>query len=137
MLSRPSNNHKGNAAPGGAPGRGRRWHVIDKPAIERFLAGVRGQAMRQGTRYAREARVGAFIGSPGGVSSVVASAGATRARSTSLQRREPANPSGDGGWQRSQARGLRQQTRAQFGLTPTYEPAMVMLFQTSPGSFAI
>jgi len=45
--------------------------VIDHTAIDRFLAGVRGQALREGTRYAREARVGGFIGSPESVSSVV------------------------------------------------------------------
>jgi superfamily II DNA or RNA helicase len=45
--------------------------VIDRAAIDAFLAGVRGQALREGTRYAREARVGGFIGSPESVSSVV------------------------------------------------------------------
>ena len=45
--------------------------MIDHAAIDRFLAGVRGQALREGTRYAREARVGGFIGSPESVSSVV------------------------------------------------------------------
>ena len=39
--------------------------------VDRFLKGAQGQALREGTRYAREARVGDFVGSPQSVSSVV------------------------------------------------------------------
>ncbi len=45
--------------------------MIDQAAIDRFLAGARCQALREGTRYAREARVGGFVGSAESVSSVV------------------------------------------------------------------
>ena len=45
--------------------------MIDQAAIDRFLAGARGQALREGTRYARESRVGGFVGSAESVSSVV------------------------------------------------------------------
>ncbi|MBI4169718.1 MAG: DEAD/DEAH box helicase [Acidobacteria bacterium] len=45
--------------------------MIVPEMLDRFLAGVSGQAMREGARYAQEARVGNFIGSSESVSSVV------------------------------------------------------------------
>lgn len=45
--------------------------MIGPEILERFLSRVRGQALREGTRYAREARVGDFTGSPESVASVV------------------------------------------------------------------
>src|SRR6059036_971044 len=39
--------------------------------LDRFLGRAKGQAMREGTRYAQEARVGDFIGSAESVVSVV------------------------------------------------------------------
>ena len=49
----------------------RGWSVIVQGVVDRFLAGVKGQALREGTRYARQARVGEFAGSPESVSSLV------------------------------------------------------------------
>jgi superfamily II DNA or RNA helicase len=45
--------------------------MITAPIIHRFIARARGQALREGTQYAQEARVGAFVGSDAGVSAVV------------------------------------------------------------------
>jgi len=45
--------------------------MITPALVDRFLEGVRGQALREGTRYACEARVGDLIGSGEGVSTVV------------------------------------------------------------------
>jgi superfamily II DNA or RNA helicase len=45
--------------------------MIVQGALDRFLSGVKGQALREGTRYARQARVGEFAGSPESVSSLV------------------------------------------------------------------
>jgi superfamily II DNA or RNA helicase len=45
--------------------------MIIPELLDRFLAGVKGQALREGTRYAREARVGDFAGSAESVSSLV------------------------------------------------------------------
>jgi len=45
--------------------------MIEPVILERFLSGARGQALREGTRYAREARVGDLAGSPESVSSLV------------------------------------------------------------------
>jgi superfamily II DNA or RNA helicase len=45
--------------------------MIGPVILERFLSGARGQALQEGTRYAREARVGDLAGSPESVSSVV------------------------------------------------------------------
>ena len=45
--------------------------MIVLPMLDRFLAGVGGQAMREGARYARAARVGRFVGSAESVTSVV------------------------------------------------------------------
>ena len=45
--------------------------MITPSIIDRFVADVRGQAMRQGTRYAREARVSGFSGTLESVSTVV------------------------------------------------------------------
>lgn len=45
--------------------------MIDIRLLERFLEGVRGQALIEGYRYAKEQRVGPFIGSPRSVTSTV------------------------------------------------------------------
>ena len=45
--------------------------MITVHVVDRFLSDAQGQALREGTRYAREARVGDFIGSEQSVSSVV------------------------------------------------------------------
>ena len=45
--------------------------MIVQGVLDRFLSGVKGQALREGTRYARQARVGEFAGSPESVSSLV------------------------------------------------------------------
>jgi superfamily II DNA or RNA helicase len=45
--------------------------VITQPLVEQFLAGVTGQALREGTRYAQQARVGSFVGSAESVATVV------------------------------------------------------------------
>jgi superfamily II DNA or RNA helicase len=45
--------------------------MITPALLDRFLEGVRGQALREGTRYAGEARVGDLVGSGEGVSTVV------------------------------------------------------------------
>ncbi len=45
--------------------------MITASVIDRFLSGVKGQALRQGTRYAQEARVGGFVGTASGASTVV------------------------------------------------------------------
>ncbi len=45
--------------------------MITPPVIDNLLAGVHGQAMREGTRYAREARVSGFSGTLESVSTVV------------------------------------------------------------------
>ena len=45
--------------------------MITPELLDGFLAGVRGQALREGTRYAREARVGDLVGSDESVSTVV------------------------------------------------------------------
>jgi superfamily II DNA or RNA helicase len=45
--------------------------MIVPQVVDRFLSGVSGQPLREGTRYARAARVGAFNGSPESVTSVV------------------------------------------------------------------
>jgi len=45
--------------------------MITVSIVDRFLSGARGQALREGTRYAHEARVGDFVGSSQSVSSVV------------------------------------------------------------------
>ncbi len=45
--------------------------MITPSVIDRFLAGARGQALREGTRYAREARVGGFVGSIESATTVV------------------------------------------------------------------
>lgn len=45
--------------------------MITPTLIDRFVAGTKGQALREGTRYAREARVGAFVGSPRNATTVV------------------------------------------------------------------
>ncbi len=45
--------------------------MITPALVDRFLEGVTGQALREGTRYAREARVGDLVGSGEGVSTVV------------------------------------------------------------------
>ena len=45
--------------------------MIVQEAVDRFLSGVKGQALREGTRYARQARVGEFAGSTESVSSLV------------------------------------------------------------------
>ncbi len=45
--------------------------MIDTAALDRFLETVAGQALREGTRYAREARVARFVGSTESVSTVV------------------------------------------------------------------
>lgn len=45
--------------------------MITPVLVDRFLDGVRGQALREGTQYAREARVGDLIGSGESVTTVV------------------------------------------------------------------
>jgi hypothetical protein len=40
-------------------------------ALDRFLTGVEGQAMREGTRYAREGRVGSLIGTGVSLTTIV------------------------------------------------------------------
>ena len=55
--------------------------MITHALVDRFLEGVKGQALREGTRYAREARVGDLIGSGEGVSTVV------RGRTDDFERR--------------------------------------------------
>ena len=45
--------------------------MIVLEVLDRFISEVRGQALRAGTGYAREARVGDFVGSPESVSTVV------------------------------------------------------------------
>jgi len=45
--------------------------MIVPEVVDHFLAGVRGQPLREGTRYARMARVGDLVGSPESGSSVV------------------------------------------------------------------
>src|SRR5438093_5925286 len=45
--------------------------MITSELLETFLDGAGGQALREGTRYAREARVGDLVGSGEGVSTVV------------------------------------------------------------------
>ena len=45
--------------------------MITRELVDRFLEGVQGQALQEGTRYAREARVGDLVGSGEGVSAVV------------------------------------------------------------------
>ncbi len=45
--------------------------MITSTLIDRFVAGTKGQALREGTRYAQEARVGAFVGSRRSATTVV------------------------------------------------------------------
>ncbi len=45
--------------------------MITPTLIDRFVAGTKGQALREGTRYAQEARVSAFVGSPRSATTVV------------------------------------------------------------------
>ena len=45
--------------------------MIVLPMLDNFLSGVKGQAMREGARFARAARVGRFVGSAESVTSVV------------------------------------------------------------------
>ncbi len=45
--------------------------MIVVEVLDRLLSQVKGQALREGTRYAREARVGDFLGSSESVSTVV------------------------------------------------------------------
>ena len=45
--------------------------MIVVEVLDRFLSKVSGQALSEGTRYAREVRVGDFVGSPESVSAVV------------------------------------------------------------------
>jgi superfamily II DNA or RNA helicase len=45
--------------------------LITPTLIDRFVAGTKGQALREGTRYAQEARVGAFVGSRRSATTVV------------------------------------------------------------------
>ena len=45
--------------------------MITTAIVDGFLAGGRGQPMREGTRYAREARGGNLAGSQDSVSAVV------------------------------------------------------------------
>ncbi|MBI3450864.1 MAG: DEAD/DEAH box helicase [Acidobacteria bacterium] len=45
--------------------------MIALRTVERFLSGAKGQALREGTRYAREARVGDLVGSESSISTVV------------------------------------------------------------------
>src|SRR5262245_11543555 len=45
--------------------------MITTALLDRFLSGARGQAMREGTLYALEARVGDLVGSGESVSTVV------------------------------------------------------------------
>ena len=45
--------------------------MITPALVERFLSGVSGQPLREGTRFARQARVAPFIGSGESVSTVV------------------------------------------------------------------
>src|SRR3989338_2347 len=52
-------------------GERREEHVIVLPMLDNFLSGVKGQAMREGARFARAARVGRFVGSAESVTSVV------------------------------------------------------------------
>ncbi len=45
--------------------------MITQALIDRFVAGAKGQALREGTRYAQEARVGEFVGSGRSTTAVV------------------------------------------------------------------
>jgi len=45
--------------------------MITPTLIDRFVSGTKGQALREGTRYAQEARVSAFVGSPRSATTVV------------------------------------------------------------------
>ena len=45
--------------------------MITTATLDDFLAEVKGQALREGTRYAREARVGDFVGSAASVTTLV------------------------------------------------------------------
>lgn len=45
--------------------------MITATLIDRFLTRSKGQALREGTRYAREARVGDFVGSAGSATTLV------------------------------------------------------------------
>lgn len=45
--------------------------MITAALLERFLAGARGPALRDGHRYAREARVLDFVGTPESTSTIV------------------------------------------------------------------
>jgi superfamily II DNA or RNA helicase len=45
--------------------------MLTPTLIDRFVSGTRGQALREGTRYAQEARVSAFVGSQRSATTVV------------------------------------------------------------------
>ena len=45
--------------------------MITQMQIDRFVAGTKGQALREGTRYAQEARVGDFVGSRRSATAVI------------------------------------------------------------------